>query len=703
MFGMLLQIKFQVLNKIRRTFMKKLKMLSFLILSIPLIASCSSGSAKKQHVHSYDFDNGKWFWSETETGYSASLTVFCETCDENTKGHRLELEATVTKTINDPTCTVQGATVYTASVTYEGKSYSDKKEFPIDALGHNYISLSVEGDYPKTYQAFDTFDDSNLIVKSVCDICGDEIVIPRGDYYVVYSTFGADYLSAGDTSVTISYQGTKKVLDGLTVTPITIKAPAGDASSFTYDGEEKVYAVQESEYYTISGNKATDAGEYDATISLKDKKNYVWDNGNNNDIVYHFTINQAANEISGLLDHYDTTCGTKPDFSGVTSTANDVEFHYYRDSVMTDEVLESEISEGTYYIKAISGGANYVQVVKTTTLTVSHSFDCEVAHDEYLKTAATEYENAVYYKSCVCGAASTTDTFIAEGTKLPTLLADTSYEPSEAVEETAPEGFTKVSKGTISYEGDLQSKEFLKNIDVTGFSTIYFAFKTENRRFCDKNWENPIPLNEWHYVTITRNQNGTLTSVIKNAKGIALITYSDATSFRNALPYYNWDGDQPFMVWYSTEVLGIRHDAVGTMVAPSSVASYESLSESAPLGYFYVTKGTVTYSDSNQGQTFLTNLDISEYSSVYFAFKTANRRFCNSAWESPLTIGVWYFVTITNNGDGTYTSVIKDGDGNTKFGYENKNSFKESLLYYNWDGSEPNAVWYSTEVRGTAK
>ena len=680
--------------------MKLMKFLSILFLSAPLFASCTNNA---EHKHSYDFENGKWFWSETETGYSASFTVLCKTCDENEEGHRLELEATVNKTVNEPTCGVDGATIYTATVEYEGKSYQDRKEFTIDALEHRYTSLTVEGDYPKTYQAFDTFDDSNLVIKAVCELCGDESIIPHDEYFIVYSAFGADHLSAGDTSVTISYKGQRKVLDGLTVSPIIVTAPTEDTTSFTYDGSEKTYAVQESEYYTVTGNKATNAGEYDVVISLKDKTNYVWNSGNSEDITYHFTINQAANDITGLADSYHTTCCVDPGITGVYSPAGPVWFSYYRDATMTDGVHPSELTAGTYFMKVSSGGGNYVQVVKTATLIVDHCFDREVVDDRYLKTAPTEDENAVYYKSCACGLASTTETFVAEGTKLPSLLANSSYEPSEIVNETAPEGYSMVSKGTVSYEGDLQSKVFLKNIDINNYSRVFFAFKTENRRFCDNQWGNQIEMGVWSFVTITKNQNGTFSSVVQDALGNTLFGYQNKASFRECLPYYNWDGDQPFMEWYSTEVLGIKLDPVGTFVASSSVASFEMVSEAAPVGYTKVTKGTATYTDNNQGQTFLANLDISNYSSVFFAFKTANRRLCNSAWGSPLTIGDWYYVTVTNNNDGTYTSVVKDASGNSKFGYEGKASFKESLLYYNWDGSADPMVWYSTEVRGILK
>ena len=55
------------------------------------------------------------------------------------------------------------------------------------------------------------------------------------------------------------------------------------------------------------------------------------------------------------------------------------------------------------------GDAKFLTYVKDTTH--QHVFDQEVAETAFLKTEATCTEAAVYYKSCECGAASTTETF----------------------------------------------------------------------------------------------------------------------------------------------------------------------------------------------------------------------------------------------------------------------------------------------------
>lgn len=59
-----------------------------------------------------------------------------------------------------------------------------------------------------------------------------------------------------------------------------IDRPNPSVRSFVYDGREKVFA-QDSDKYTVSGNKATDAGAYKAVFKVKD--NYAWKQIKEND------------------------------------------------------------------------------------------------------------------------------------------------------------------------------------------------------------------------------------------------------------------------------------------------------------------------------------------------------------------------------------------------------------------------------------
>ena len=71
-------------------------------------------------------------WSDD---YSTAEAAF--TC-ENDKTHVETVKAKVTPETVDATCEVAGKTVYTATVEFEGKTYTDSKETEINAIGHKY-------------------------------------------------------------------------------------------------------------------------------------------------------------------------------------------------------------------------------------------------------------------------------------------------------------------------------------------------------------------------------------------------------------------------------------------------------------------------------------------------------------------------------------------------------------------------------------
>ncbi len=72
--------------------------------------------------HKYDLEHIVWSaWN----GKQITATVTCTQCDENEPGHVLHPEITLKgEKSKDPTCTAKGETTYTASFTYEGKTYT---------------------------------------------------------------------------------------------------------------------------------------------------------------------------------------------------------------------------------------------------------------------------------------------------------------------------------------------------------------------------------------------------------------------------------------------------------------------------------------------------------------------------------------------------------------------------------------------------
>lgn len=73
----------------------------------------------------------------------------------------------------------------------------------------------------------------------------------------------------------------------------------GITNKFTYTGEEIVYDIPDGEYYTITNNKQTDAGEYDAIAYLNSDK-YLWKDGSDKYLYYHFTIEKADYDLSNV-------------------------------------------------------------------------------------------------------------------------------------------------------------------------------------------------------------------------------------------------------------------------------------------------------------------------------------------------------------------------------------------------------------------
>ena len=71
-----------------------------------------------------------------------------------------------------------------------------------------------------------------------------------------------------------------------------IEAPKNDETLFIYDGVEKTYFIPESDFYTIEGNKQTNAGTYAVTLSLGD--GLGWSDGSTEDKQYTFEIKPKA-------------------------------------------------------------------------------------------------------------------------------------------------------------------------------------------------------------------------------------------------------------------------------------------------------------------------------------------------------------------------------------------------------------------------
>ena len=96
-----------------------------------LTVSGKTYAVSQVEVPLYDLQNGVWLWNDD---YTAATVSFADTRG----GEDLILTASVTRKRTEPDCEVDGSIVYTAKVTYEGKTYTDKKTTVLESLGHDY-------------------------------------------------------------------------------------------------------------------------------------------------------------------------------------------------------------------------------------------------------------------------------------------------------------------------------------------------------------------------------------------------------------------------------------------------------------------------------------------------------------------------------------------------------------------------------------
>ena len=107
-----------------------------------------------------------WNWTKGENNtYTATATFTCA----NDEKHVETVDAKVTEKSEGATCTEAGNITYTATVTFEGKDYTDTKTEEVAALGHDYKVSEKDGwkwtaDKEKEYTAVATF---------VCSRCKD--------------------------------------------------------------------------------------------------------------------------------------------------------------------------------------------------------------------------------------------------------------------------------------------------------------------------------------------------------------------------------------------------------------------------------------------------------------------------------------------------------------------------------------------------
>ena len=203
----------------------------------------------KNHTHNYSSTPTGWNWNADSKQATASAYFKCTGCSES-----VVVNATVTSEITvQPTCVKEGKKVYTASVTYNGNTFTDKMSVALSAKGHNYTVKEWVWDGVKTATA-----------TIVCKNDSSES-FKRSTSTISVKTTPATCEKAGTKVYTA-----KVSFDGKTFTgtkKVTVKALGHDwkASSWTWAKDNKSCTVK----FVCANDKTHTTTKKTTNISVK--------------------------------------------------------------------------------------------------------------------------------------------------------------------------------------------------------------------------------------------------------------------------------------------------------------------------------------------------------------------------------------------------------------------------------------------------
>lgn len=130
---------------------------------------------------------------------------------------------------------------------------------------------------------------------------------------LIFTTYSSDVglytMSSGDTASEGEYilnietdynvnNYYSETVPTIEITRATISIPTAN-TGLIYDGREKT-GVNEGDYYTLSGHKQTNAGEYTAVASVDD--NHIWSNGSTDDQLIDWSIAKAQVSVPTAVE-----------------------------------------------------------------------------------------------------------------------------------------------------------------------------------------------------------------------------------------------------------------------------------------------------------------------------------------------------------------------------------------------------------------
>ena len=97
-----------------------------------------------------------------------------------------------------------------------------------------------------------------------------------------------------------NYKLPADVEEDYNILKLVITKPQEDTTNFVYSGNEITYTLATNNFYTISGNTKTNAGNYEVVVSLIDTENIEWNDSTTADLTFDFVISKADAEFVNL-------------------------------------------------------------------------------------------------------------------------------------------------------------------------------------------------------------------------------------------------------------------------------------------------------------------------------------------------------------------------------------------------------------------
>lgn len=161
-------------------------------------------------------------------------------------------------------------------VYINGVAYNSKSENPV-------INISYNEDW------------KNKILVKASYTDGTEKLLTT-EYLLVGDLVDLENPSSGSYVVTVNYKKYKKVTIIINISLIKILKPTVNIDTILYTGEPVEFIPNnfDSSMMSITNNIKIEHGEYLATVSLKDKANYTWDDGTTNDLTFKWYISNKV-------------------------------------------------------------------------------------------------------------------------------------------------------------------------------------------------------------------------------------------------------------------------------------------------------------------------------------------------------------------------------------------------------------------------